>query len=203
MEYVLSYELGYGESSYAPILYKQILEVCSTVLFFSLALIWLNSLLRRRSWNYSTLSISLILIFICASWFLLPSSRMVLWGLKNRVIRDQSLNDIRGFARDVDQIKDAYKPHTDSDEKLLMSEDISKTGLKAKYPFLRWIRGHSFDGPSFVKEENRVVDVQWGSAYSGHWGFKIRVDGKRIDLLSSPGTSLRLSDDVIIISDFD
>jgi len=60
------------------------------------------------------------------------------------------------------------------------------------------------NGPTHVHEEDGVVNVQWGGALVGYWGFSVAVNGGKLYLPSEPNTkALRLSDDILVVSEPD
>jgi len=45
-----------------------------------------------------------------------------------------------------------------------------------------------------------AVEVTWGSALTGHWGFQVAPDGEVKDLEPGRGTTLRVSRDIQFVS---
>jgi hypothetical protein len=180
-EYVLNYWYGYHEESLSPIVWNSIcLLVELFILLPTLLIIWIVSLLRRkyRFWATATLVGFLALIGLRLG-HIIPSPRiLIMYGMRNRIIRDYSLDDLRRLAHDVDQLAPPQNAPL-GQNKVFMREDVDKTQLKQKYPFLTWGRAHSFNGPSAIAEEHGVVTVWWGGELSGHWGFGVAVNGGR------------------------
>jgi hypothetical protein len=200
-DYVLNYWYGYYEVSLRPIVWSVILELTEfilfpIILFPVLLIICIISLFKKkhRLWTTAMLVGFLALMGLILERAIPHPRILVMYGMRERIMRDYSLDDLRHLARDVDQL-----PHSPNDppgrDKGFMSEELDKTGLKGKYPFLSWGKTHSFEGPSYIAETDGVVDVRWGGIPSGHWGFSVSVNGKRAE--PEPGTKiLRVSDDI-------
>jgi hypothetical protein len=110
---------------------------------------------------------------------------LILYGMRDGMLRNHKLDDMRHFARDFDQLP----------KKSYSNDDLAKTGLKEKYPFLAWCE--------FIAETDDVVHVYWGG-FENHWGFAVAVNGKRIDPqnLAPSAKIIRVSDDVFFQSDY-
>jgi hypothetical protein len=124
-----------------------------------------------------------------------------MYGMRDRMMRDYSLDDLRHLARDVDRIPRS-PDLPGSTTKGWMRDELGETGLKKKYSFLMWPKDPDIQGPSYIAETDGVVDVRWGGALIGHWGFSVAVNGKRIEL--DPGTKIsRVSDDIFFVFEYD
>jgi hypothetical protein len=204
-QYPLYYDLGYHEQSNYPLGYSGFLEVVGAISFPVLVITWVASLIRRKHRFWTTAMMIGLLILMGLVRIMPPPSRMVVYGLRDRLVHDNSLDEIRRFAQDFDKLPPSNDDHlgTNTGTKQFMREDLARTGLKEQYSFLNRVKTTDFDGPSYVHEEDGVVDVRWGSAYAGHWGFSVSVKGGKLDLSSEPGTPLRLSDDILVVSELD
>jgi hypothetical protein len=109
------------------------------------------------------------------------------------MLGNYNLDDMRHFARDFNQLP--RRPNAPASKKSYYNDDLAKTGLKEKYPFLAWCE--------FIVETNDVVHVYWGG-FENHWGFAVAVNGKRIDPqnLAPSAKIIRVSDDVFFNSDY-
>jgi hypothetical protein len=116
---------------------------------------------------------------------------MIAYGLRDRLAHDLSLDELRRFAREIDQMSPS------GNNKSFTKMDLANTGLKKTYPFLSWSEGAS------VQETDGVADVRWGG-FVGHWGFSVAINGERLHLPSGPDSkALRISDDIFVISEAD
>jgi len=116
-------------------------------------------------------------------------------------MHDYTLNDLRQFAKDVDQarlIKVGWINHGD----LSYLTDDQKAVfyiLQKKYPFMLWMNdGRILHGPSIANfGDDNIVNFEWGGALPGHWGCSISIDGSKNEPEPDPDrTLLRVSDDI-------
>jgi hypothetical protein len=133
---------------------------------------------------------------------MLPPPILIMYGMRERMMRDYNLDDLRHLARDVDRIPRS-PDFPGSTTKGFMREELGETGLMKKYSFLMWPKGVvGLEGPSYIAETDEVVDVRWGGALAGHWGFNVAVNGKRIE--PEPGAKIsRVSDDIFFVFEYD
>lgn len=200
--YALNYWLGYYEQSYLPLVWQLLLGLIGFVVALYLLFIWIISLVRRNQRLWTTGMLVVLLVLVGIEW-ILPPRDMITYGLRDRLARDYSLEELRRFTKDIDQtLPQSYQIPGGS--KTFNGEDLAKTGLKEKYPFLSWIKETHSEGPAYVSEKGGVVNVRWGSSFLGRWGFSVAVNAGKLDLPSEPGTkALRLSDDIIVVSEPD
>jgi hypothetical protein len=191
--YVLCYWCGYYQKSFTPIGYQELLALLGLALFPVLLITWIFSLLQRKHRLWTTAMLAGLLALM--PW---PHD-LILYGMRDGMLRNYKLDDIRHFARDFDQLPDIPINDVDEHTKFYwnwkVNDDLAKTGLKEKYPFLTWCE--------FITETDDVVYVYWGG-FENHWGFAVDVNGKRIDpqILAPSAKIIRVSDDVFFQSDY-
>ena len=200
MTYVLSYWMGYYEKSYSSLTYRDVLvPVVEFIAFLVIVITWIVSLIRKKQRWWTTGTIIGFLALIGLGQLMPHSNNLLVYGLRDRLVHENSLDDLRHFAQDFNQLP-RQADNLSGDTKSFMSEDLAKSDLKKKYSFLSWVKGAVFNGPSYVDETDSVVAVRWGGALSGHWGFNIAVNGGKLDLPSEPySKALRLSDDIFVV----
>ena len=115
------------------------------------------------------------LLALVGTEFILPHPKdFIVFGLRDQVMHDYSLDTLRQFARTVDQLPtpENLPPNLG---KVFMSDDLIllETRLKEKYSFLK-----NRSTPSAITENNSVVNVWWGRH---EWGFSVMVTGEIID----------------------
>ncbi len=102
---------------------------------------------------------------------------------------------MREFAKEVSQMGPetmiarlgTWRPPTTEDQKRW-------DGLAARYPFLEWN-----DASGTVLVRDGVVQLTWGSALVGHWGFQVAPEGTARNLEKGHGAALRVSGDIQFI----
>ena len=196
--YALNYWLGYHEQSYLPLAWQLLLVLISFVVFLYLLFIWIISLVRKNQRLWTTGMIVIVFILMGLGW-VLPPRDMIIYGLRERLLQDYTLEELRSFAKDIDQAL-PQSHQISRNTKILDREDLTKNGLKEKYSFLSWMKVAHSDGPAYVSEKGGVVNVRWGSSFLGRWGFSVAVNGGKLDLPSeSYSKALRLSDDIFVV----
>jgi len=204
-EYVLNYWYGYYEESLSPISRSMMLELTEFILLLvlllpALLIAWIISLFRKKHRLWTTAMLAGLLALIGFQLIVLHPSKLIIYGMRNRMMRDYSLDDLRRFARDIDQLPRPPNDHYGSTKGFTM-EDLDKTELKVKYPFLSWGKGPGFEGPSFITESDGLVNVRWGGALAGHWGFSVVVNGGKANPSLLDAKILRVSDDIFFITE--
>lgn len=135
--------------------------------------------------------------------FLPRPSQLIAFGLRDRLMKDYGVQQIREFARDFDQLP-PHNPYSSGPRKIYTRIDLPQTGLTQKYPFLAWMKFSPRSmGPSYVAEENGVVAVRWGGALWGHWGFSVALNRKILDPVNPAATILKVSDDIYFVREWD
>ena len=202
MPYFLDYWYGYyGCNTW---LLKNILLLVGLVLPFVQAIIWVISLLRKnyRLW---TTAILVGLLSLSALGNIMPaSSILIMHGMRNRIIRDYSLDSLRNFARDFDHLPYLSNPLSDQlrHEKFYSYDDLAKTGLESKYPFLKLFKGPHHSGPDAVTESNGTVYLSGNRMQSGIC-FEVAINGAKIDPPAPDAPVLYLSKDIFFSEETD
>jgi hypothetical protein len=197
MTYVLDYWFGYYQTL-LPLAWSMTLEL--VVLFIPLPVVlitWIVSMILRkdRLWMTATLIGLLVLVGLKFGFILPPPHHLIVYGMKNRMVRDYSLDDLRRLAHDVDLLPRSPNEFP-GPTKGFMGEDLDKTGLKGKYPFLSW-----GGGVSHISERDGLVNVRWGGEPAGYWGFSVAVNGGKANPSSLDAKILRVSDDIFFIAE--
>lgn len=198
--YTLCYWCGYYQKSFAPIFLQEFLAFFGLVLIFISFVTWIVSLIQKQQRVWTTA----LLAGLFALWglkYILPWPHdLILYGLRDGMLRNYKLDDMRHFAHDFDKLPILSKNSIPGlADKLywnrLKDDDLPKTGLKEKYKFLSECED--------VVEWTNIVCVEYGG-FENHWMFSIAVDGKRIDPphLDSRNTIIRVSDDIYFQSDY-
>jgi hypothetical protein len=102
LQYVLCYWAGYFEKSYIPITIWRILGMVGFSLLFVQLFIWIFSLIRRNHRLWTTVMLFSLLAFKWFEWFedkLPPTTNLILYGMRDRILRDYGLDALRHFAR--------------------------------------------------------------------------------------------------------
>lgn len=150
---------------------------------------------RHRSWTIGALAVAIMamLVFVsCASW--LPG---FLHGLRDRFVAEVGYAKMREFAKEVSQTgaeaiiakPGRWSPATPEQQKRW-------DDLIARYPFLDWTHG-----AATIVVRGGLVQVTWGSALTGHWGFQVSPSGKVKDVEEDRRRVLRVSDDIQFVYD--
>jgi len=189
---MLSYWIGYYEGSYSPLAYRDVLmPFVGIIASILIAMVWFLSLIwkKHRLWTTGMIIGFIVLIGLER---LAPYPRdMIAYGLRDRLTHDQSLDELRRFARELEKMPPS------GNNKSFTKEDLANTDLRKTYPFLSWSEGAS------AQETDGVAEVRWGG-FIGHWGFNVAINGAKLDLPSSPNSkALRISNDIFVISEAD
>ena len=115
---------------------------------------------------------------------------LVIYGVRNRIVRDYSLDDIRKFAHDFDRLPNL------SDGKTYLKDDLAKTGLEAKYPFLMTFVSLHYRGPDAVQESDDVVYIS-GSRLQGGVYISVVLKENQAVPLTSDAPILCVSNDIV------
>jgi hypothetical protein len=198
IRYVTNYYYGFLEMPYTLFSVSIILSIVGIVMYIVVLITWLVSIVQKSNclWT-TTIMIGMLFLGVATNLITQPSD-LILYGMRARLSEDYTLDTLRHFARDFDQLPDLkYNPVTPA--KTYMNRDLVNTTLGSKYKFLNWMESPAgYKGPSFVSEENGVVNVEWGGALSDVWGFKVAVNGNPIVPDAGDLCSLRMSDDVYL-----
>jgi len=191
--YVLSYWMGYYENSFSPLAYRDVLvPFVEAIAILVIIICWIISLIRKRQRIWTTGIVLALLILMAFSQGMPTARYFIICGLRDRLLHDHSLDNLRLFAQEIERMP------PQGNNKSFTRENLANTDLKEKYPFLSWSQG-----ASDVSEVNGMVGVRWGG-FIGHWGVNVAVNGQKLDLPSEPAKkALRLSDDIIVVSEPD
>jgi hypothetical protein len=168
---------------------------------------WIFSIFKRRDRLWMTLIITGMLLSCVGINAVMPPERFLLFGMRNRVVRDYGLGLIRKFANDFDHLPDIGHQYGEIAlpiaVKTYTSEALLPLGMNQKYPFLAWVKSrYSPPGPSYVSEAGNVVSVRWGSGLRGQWGFNVYLRGQKFMPSTDAETYILLaSDDICFITE--
>lgn len=192
--YFLCYWCGYYQKSFASIFWQELLALFGLILILAALITWTVSLLQKKQRLLTSAVLAGLL-----SLFPWPHN-LILYGMRDGMLRNYALEDMRHFARDFDQLPNVVTNgvngrYTKFCWNRMVDDDLAKTGLKEKYPFLHWCEA--------VRERDDMVDVFWGG-FDNHWGFTVAVNGKKIGSKHfMPNVRIiRESDDIVFTSDY-
>ncbi len=175
MEYIVSYCQGFYEKpNHLFLLLPLWVAPFYFLIFLTLGSLAMFSLGRNlhRFWVTSAF-LTFFVILIVTNLILPAPGNMLAYGLRNRVMRDYTLDDLRKFAHDADQaglLKESAPGSITPPAEAL-------TQLEIKYPF---IRSKDNWGPRLMNfGDEDVVNFVWGGALTGHWGCSIGIDGRK------------------------
>ena len=180
--YPLFYWQGYDVNSNC-LAYDLCIALFSPILFLVALLTLLASLIRKKHRLWTTCTVLALVGFVALDLKVLPRrAPLVIYGLRDRMLRDYSLDDLRHFARDFHQnLPNVGINHGDISA---LSENQKKgySELQEKYPFMKWeIGGRNGAGPSIVEYGNGILYFDWGGPMAGHWGFSVSINGQKND----------------------
>lgn len=200
-EYALNFSVGFYEQSLHPTFWAMILFLIEYfVLLPLLLIIWVICLIKKHHRLWTTTMLAGLLALWCIARVLPPPPAFIMYGMRDRVMRDYSLDDLRHLARDFDRLPPISSSISGS-TKGYMRGDLANTGLSKKYSFLDWPKNREVQGPSYIAETDGIVDVRWGGALVGHWGFSVAVNGRRIN--GQPDSKIsRASEDILFVFDY-
>lgn len=149
---------------------------------------------RHRLWTAAALAVAVIITWAFVSY----GSRFpgFLEGLRDRFVTRVGYPKMRDFAKEfslVDTeaiIRGPGRGNSISEERW--------TNLALRYPFLDWAYG---TGTILVRDG--IVELTWGSALTGHWGFQVSPAGAVKDLEEDEGAMLRVAQDIQFVYYFD
>jgi hypothetical protein len=121
-----------------------------------------------------------LLTFKWFEWFediLPPTTNLIVYGMRDRILRDYSLDTLRHFARDFDRLPTLAKNNF-FPTKVYPNEDLANIGLKDKYPFIAWVESNGHEGPEAITEEDGAVHTTWGGR--PYWGFNVALNGAKL-----------------------
>lgn len=195
VRYVLCYWCGYCQKSFVPIFWQEFLALFGLVLILVTTVTWIVSLIQMQQRIWTTALLTALLSLWGLKYILPWPHDLILYGLRNGMLRKYGLDDVRHFARDFGQLPNLPQNNPDGHAKFYWNRDLAKTGLNEKYPFLANCES--------VVEWNNMVQVDWGG-FENHWGFTTALDGKKIDPehLEPSNKIIRTSNDIFFTSDY-
>jgi hypothetical protein len=158
---------------------------------------------RKRDRIFTTACLfAYLAILFGPAWLFMPSGYVKVYGVRDRMMHDFNLDQLREFAREAKtnvfdgSAKVAFISPIELSE-LSESEKQAYFKLRGKYPFLRWNLQNSVEGgASIVNSDNGAIFLEWGGGF-GHWGCSISPTGAKNDPPDNPESRiLRASDDI-------
>ncbi|HXB58404.1 MAG TPA: hypothetical protein VNU95_02510 [Candidatus Acidoferrales bacterium] len=198
--YVLDYYLGHSEKSYTPIFIESFLFVLNFLLLLVFTIVWLVTIVKGKNNPRITATWVLLLILILPEplHLISPPADMIIYGMRERLLRDYNEETLRNLAHDFNRLP--VLPDNPTGRKIYLNRNLAQTDLPSKYSFLEWISRPGSSGPAYISERNDVVDVRWGGSLTGHWGFSVAVNGVKIDPPTGASIkSIRISNDIYLI----
>jgi hypothetical protein len=152
-----------------------------------------------RRWARTVAAGTLIVVVAATVIFALYAGRLpgFLHGFRDRCVAEVGYDKMRDFAREVSQKGFALGPdgliqHPARADYPQSPESLKQwDGLARRYPFLNW--GH---GGAGVIVRGGIIEVYWGGALVGHWGFQIAPAGKVRPAEEDRRRILRVADDI-------
>ena len=203
-----NYLLGYLETPAALAITDRFFGLLAEFVLFLLFIIpaLISELAQKgRLWSFIGLLgfwPVVIVTFLLLQTFAKPPGDLMVQGLRDRVMRDFSLDDLRQFAkqvRDGEFLKDEDLVNPLNLSGLTFQQKQLFAQLIAKYPFMRWMDdGDKLDGPCLLNYgQEGVVEFEWGIENRGHWGCSISIDGAKNEGIPVPDAKIiRVSDDI-------
>jgi len=166
LNHLASYWLGYSETPRALLIADPVfgLGFMESILFLILVILFIVTLFlkKHRVWVLIGLIIFwpvVVLTGFLTVTFCASGASLVLRGLHDRIIHDYTLDDLRHFAKDVDQagiLKSGWVNHGDISDLTPQQKDAFAQ-LKKRYSFMRWMDdGRFLHGPSILGEKGIV-----------------------------------------------
>jgi hypothetical protein len=207
-----SYWLGYSEIHQALLASDPFIFLfCESVVFLVLIIFFFLAWFTKRNRKFLLVSLFSFWPLVILTFLLIDSSCgsanfFVLRGLRDRITHDYTLEDLRDFAKDVNQtgiLRKAEKGWIDNHDSsnLTPLENQAVDQIRKKYPFMLWLDIGSYThGPCILQRgDDEIVNFEWGGALQGHWGCSITTDKSRNEPYSNKDlVIIRLSDDIYL-----
>ena len=154
---------------------------------------------RNRQWTMGALAVvgTIGVFFLCTK----PTT-VFLYGLRDGFRARVGYPTMRQFAREISQdnsLIDAdgvlYPPSDDGTASPAQQKQWND--LVARYPFLGW------NGGSRTISRHGSVQLYWGSALTGHWGFEVTLEGTLSVSEEDRGEVLIVADDIQFVCYYD
>jgi hypothetical protein len=153
------------------------------------------SLVKRkdRCWTFGALVVSIAAIATYRG----VASRLPGFheGLRDRFVAHVGYPKMREFANELSRLVDSgvVIRNPRQDKPLSDEEQRAWDDFVSRYPFLAW---NDASGGMFARDG--IVELTWGSALTGHWGFQLCPGGtvKELTDAEDRGASLKVADDI-------
>ena len=189
------YWIGYLETSRAFAERDPLIGLlCASALFLVLLVLLLISLIRKKERIWILFVILLYWpIFFLAFKFPSFSDPGEVYGLRDRILKEYNLDDLRHFAHDYTQTAVGLSVIDGSvDIRFTPEQTAAFDKLKEKYPFLNW----GISKPS-IFQKNGTTNLDWQGPLNGHWGFSVTLNGRKNNPPNDPEfTILPASNDI-------
>jgi len=174
MNYWFGYYMIPSDSYSLFLLFRDLFWLFRFLMILALLIICIISMISKKNRLWTTVMLAGLLALVGSEFILPHPEGLIVYGLRDRMMRDYSLDTLRQFARDIDQFP-TPKNLPSNLGKVFMSEDLVllETRLKEKYSFLKSRRT-----PSSITENNGAVSVWWGRH---QWGFSVMVNREKIN----------------------
>lgn len=154
------------------------------------------SLFQRGGRGWCAAMLSLFFIALAVQLYAMPSpNAMIVRGIHDRVLRANPPDELRHFARDFHQAIPYLAINRGMTQALDEKQSVAYAKMKLAYPFMTWSLEPG-EGPSIYERDNRI-NVEWGGAAAGKWGFSVTLDGTKNESDKGPAAELLpISDDI-------
>ncbi|MHC4518318.1 MAG: hypothetical protein ACYTAS_07005 [Planctomycetota bacterium] len=157
---------------------------------------------RDRRWSLGALAIALTAIGVSVLWddYHLPG---FLHGLRDRFVAEVGYAKMREFAREVSQdgfllVVDGVLGRPGEYGAATPRAQEQWDDLVSRYRFLGW---NKQSGVVVVGEDQ--VELHWGRALTGHWGFQVSTGAPLEEPEEDRGRVLRVADDIQFVEYYD
>lgn len=156
---------------------------------------WIVSLIQKQQRVWTTAVLAGLIVLWGLKYVLPRPPDLILYGLRDGMLRNYGLDEMRHFARDFDKLPKIPDNDVGEHTKLYWNiTDLPKTGLKERCAFLAQCEA--------VVERDNIVYVDWGG-FNYYCGVCVSVNGKRIDPHPQyKARTVRASDDIYFSFDY-
>ena len=193
-----NYWFGYAESFEVGLVSDPILLLLTEFLLFAALAIWIIArLVKRKPCRVHLITLAAFWPVLIALFRLLPPAPvLIVHGLRDRILHDYTLADLRAFGHDAEQA--GLVGMLDGGTRDFTEEQHQAFDrLKTHYRFLTWFSPNGRDGVASIYTNGGTLYIDWGGALIGHHGFSINTDGYRNDPAPNRDVyDLRASDDI-------
>ncbi|UCD00005.1 MAG: hypothetical protein JSW66_09005 [Phycisphaerales bacterium] len=146
---------------------------------FVITIVLVGSLAKGRDRKWPLRALAVLIVTTIAFWFFCQPTKIFLYGLRDRFIAQVGYPSMRQFAQEF------------SANDSLPTEQKQWDDLATRYPFLRWNRM-----ARARTTRQGAVEVYWGGALMGHWGFEVAGEGTLSVPDKDEGRVLKVADDI-------